>query len=257
VAQMVAGSYMTEISPIGIRGSVGVCSQVGIVVGIAFANFLTAPSFNIFGTYERWRYAFLVPSVFSVFQLCVLPFCPESPSFLIKAKGSYLALSTLKQLHRAHSAAMHMNNLRSEMAEGGKAGDDMSMSELLMAKHLRKQVLVGIVIKIGVQFSGIDAIFYYSTMMFRHANVADPQVATTLLSLVNLAMTFIAMAIMERAGRRALIMVTWCGMCTGFLVIFIAGSLESSSTSSLSSCLTWRSWRWCSSSCASPSASAT
>merc|ERR1719482_160007 len=67
VAQMVAGSYMTEISPIGIRGSVGVCSQVGIVCGIAFVNFLTAPSFNIFGTYERWRYAFLVPSCFSIF----------------------------------------------------------------------------------------------------------------------------------------------------------------------------------------------
>ncbi|EOD04452.1 hypothetical protein EMIHUDRAFT_250560, partial [Emiliania huxleyi CCMP1516] len=41
VAQMVAGSYMTEIAPIAIRGSVGVCSQVGIVCGIAFANFLT------------------------------------------------------------------------------------------------------------------------------------------------------------------------------------------------------------------------
>ena len=44
VAQMVAGSYMTEIAPIAIRGSVGVCSQVGIVCGIAFANFLTAPA---------------------------------------------------------------------------------------------------------------------------------------------------------------------------------------------------------------------
>ena len=44
VAQMVAGSYMTEIAPIGIRGSVGVCSQVGIVCGIAFANFLTVPA---------------------------------------------------------------------------------------------------------------------------------------------------------------------------------------------------------------------
>merc|ERR1712216_140592 len=121
-------------------------------------------------------------------------------------------------------AAKHMNNLRSEMSEGGKAGDDMSMSELLMAKHLRKQGLVGIVIKIGVQFSGIDAIFYYSTLMFRHANVPDPQIATTLLSLVNLAMTFIAMAIMEKAGRRALIMVTWCGMCAGFLVIFLSST---------------------------------
>ena len=78
-------------------------------------------------------------------------------------------------------------------------------SMLLRTSSLRKQVLVGIVIKIGVQFSGIDAIFYYSTLMFRHANVEDPQLATTLLSLVNLAMTWIAMGIMGKAGRRGLI----------------------------------------------------
>ena len=129
VAQMVAGSYMTEISPIGIRGSVGVCSQVGIVVGIAFANFLTAPSSNIFGSMELWRYTFLVPSMFSLFQMCILPFCPESPSFLIKSGGSQLALDTLKKLHRQHSAANHLSALRNEMQEGG-GGDDMSMVEL-------------------------------------------------------------------------------------------------------------------------------
>ena len=47
---------------------------------------------------------------------------------------------------------------------------------------------------------------------------------TTLLSLVNLAMTFIAMGIMEKAGRRALIMVTWVGMCSGFFTIFLAST---------------------------------
>ena len=61
--------------------------------------------------------------------------------------------------------------------------------------------------------------------MFRHANVSDPQLATTLLSLVNLAMTFIAMLIMEKAGRRALIMVTWVGMCSDFFAIYLAGTL--------------------------------
>ena len=224
VAQMVAGSYMTEISPIGIRGSVGVCSQVGIVIGIAFANFLTQPSFHIFGSMEKWRYTFLVPSLFSLFQLAVLPWCPESPSYLIKAKGSSTTLATLRALHRELSAAAHLSNLRQEVQEGGKAGDDMSVWELLRTSSLRKQVLVGIVIKIGVQFSGIDAIFYYSTLMFTQAKVADPQLATTLLSLVNLAMTFIAMGIMEKAGRRALIMVTWVGMCSGFFTIFLAST---------------------------------
>ena len=151
VAQMVAGSYMTEISPIGIRGSVGVCSQVGIVIGIAFANFLTQPSFHIFGSMEKWRYTFLVPSLFSLFQLAVLPWCPESPSYLIKAKGSSTTLATLRALHRELSAAAHLSNLRQEVQEGGKAGDDMSVWELLRTSSLRKQVLVGIVIKIGVQ----------------------------------------------------------------------------------------------------------
>lgn len=227
VAQMVAGAYMTEISPIGVRGSVGVCSQVGIVLGIALASYLTAPSFAVFGTLDRWRYTFLVPCAFSVFQLCVLPFCPKSPAFLIKSQGEEATWQTLKKLHRELSAANHMNALRNELKEGGNASgkEDMSIADLLRAKNLRKQVLVGIVIKIGVQFSGIDAIFYYSTLMFRNADVADPQFATFLLSLVNVAMTFIALTIMEKAGRRPLLMCTWVGMCCGFATIFVASTL--------------------------------
>ena len=80
VAQMVAGAYMTEISPIGVRGSVGVCSQVGIVLGISLASFLTAPSFAVFGTIDRWRYTFLLP--------CAL-LRPPLPA------NTYLCVSTL------------------------------------------------------------------------------------------------------------------------------------------------------------------
>jgi len=224
VAQMVAGAYMVEISPIGIRGSVGVCSQVGIVIGIALANFLTAPSFQMLGSMDKWRYLWLVPSGFSIFQMCVLPFCPESPAFLIKAAGDTATWNTLVKLHREASAHQHMSALRSEMKAGASTGGDMSIMELLNHKPLRKQLMVGVIVKIGVQFSGIDAIFYYSTIMFRHANVSDPQLATTLLSLVNLTMTFVALGIMEKAGRRSLMMVTWVGMCLGFFTIFVAGT---------------------------------
>ena len=219
VAQMVAGSYMTEISPVGIRGSVGVCSQVGIVIGIAFANFLTAPSFEVFGSMDKWRLTFLVPSLCSLFQLAVLPFCPESPSFLIKKGGSKLALATLNKLHRAESAAMHMNSLRNQMSEGGGSGDDYSIGTphgQTPRKHR------------GYRHQDWRAVLHrrdllLPTMMFVTPTLS--QMATTLLSLVNLAMTFIAMAIMEKAGRRALIMTTWVGMCTGFAVIFCASTL--------------------------------
>lgn len=57
-------------------------------------------------------------------------------------------------------------------------GSTYTIPQLLADRRLRKQLFVGVVIKIGIQFSGIDAIFYYSTLMFRHAKVADPQVRT-------------------------------------------------------------------------------
>jgi len=225
VAQMTAGSYMTEIAPLSIRGSVGVCAQAGIVTGIALANFLTAPSFHTLGSPLHWRTVFLVPSAFALFQLVVLPFCPQSPSFLIRKKGPEKTLATLVQLHKPTSALEILAELEKEL-EGGKGEEIYTIPQLLSDEKLRKQLIVGVTLKIGVQFSGIDAIFYYSTLMFRHANVADPQLATSLLSLVNLGMTFFAMLMMERIGRRVLMMTTWIGMCSAFATIFVANSLS-------------------------------
>jgi len=225
VAQMAAGSYMTEIAPIGIRGSVGVCSQVGIVIGITLANFLTAPSFHALGSARHWRFVFLVPSAFALFQLVVLPFCPQSPSFLIQKYGAGRTLSTLVLLHKPSSAIEVLTELQAQVNTAG-SGSAYTIPQLIGDVKLRKQLLVGVVIKVGVQFSGIDAIFYYSTLMFRHAHVANPQMATTLLSLVNLLMTFLAMLIMESAGRRRLMMTTWVGMCAGFSAIFISSYIS-------------------------------
>jgi SP family facilitated glucose transporter-like MFS transporter 1 len=277
VVQMVCGTYMTELSPVAVRGSVGVCSQLGIVLGIALANFLTAPSLHLFGSVEQWRNVFFVPVGFAVLQCLILPFCPDSPSFIIKVEGPRATLRTLLTLHRQDSADRHLSGLEAQLVES--KGEDMSMLDLLAAKHLRKQVVVGMVLKMAVQFSGIDAIFYYSTIMFRHANVSDPAYATLMLTLVNLAMTFVAsararfehthahvtvgrsradhallvhvcvarslaarymarslttrarpnhasaVAVIDMAGRRALIMITWVGMCSGFFVIFVASTV--------------------------------
>ena len=104
----------------------------------------------------------------------MLPFCPQSPSFLIRKKGPEKTLATLVQLHKPTSALEILAELEKEL-EGGKGEEIYTIPQLLSDEKLRKQLIVGVTLKIGVQFSGIDAIFYYSTLMFRHANVADPQ----------------------------------------------------------------------------------
>lgn len=149
--------------------------QVGIVIGITLANFLTAPSFHALGSARHWRFVFLVPSAFALFQLVVLPFCPQSPSFLIQKYGAGRTLSTLVLLHKPSSAIELLAELQAQVDTAGR-GSAYTIPQLIGDVKLRKQLLVGVVIKVGVQFSGIDAIFYYSTLMFRHAHVADPQV---------------------------------------------------------------------------------
>ena len=68
--------------------------------------------------------------------------------------------------------------------------------ELLSARKLRRHLVLGVILQLSMQFSGIDAVFYYSTMAFRQAGVADPQMATTFLGALNVVLTVIAIAIM-------------------------------------------------------------
>lgn len=70
-----------------------------------------------------------------------------------------------------------------------------------------------------MQFSGIDAIFYYSTTVFKQANVADPELATTFLGLINVIVTIFAVKYMDSLGRKALLTYSWIGMCSSFVLL--------------------------------------
>ena len=72
------------------------------------------------------------------------------------------------------------------------------------------------------RLSGIDAIFYYSSRVFRHAGLAHAQLASSALGLVNVAMTLIAIWAMYRAGRRVLLICGWFGMCAAYLLLTVA-----------------------------------
>ena len=91
--------------------------------------------------------------------------------------------------------------------------------ELLSARKLRRHLVLGVILQLSMQFSGIDAVFYYSTMAFRQAGVADPQMATTFLGALNVVLTVIAIAIMDRLGRRTLLLISWVGMALSYSVL--------------------------------------
>ena len=112
--------------------------------------------------------------------------------------------------------------MRTQAAMGDTAAPGYSLAQLAGARALRKQLIVGVVVQLSMQLSGIDAIHLYSTLSLRMAGVADPQLATTLLGATNVVMTAVAIAVMDKLGRRRLLLAGWAGMCASYAVLTVA-----------------------------------
>lgn len=98
--------------------------------------------------------------------------------------------------------------------------------ELLCSTELKKQLIVGIVVQLMMQFSGIDALFYYSTEIFYQAEVADPELATTLLGIVNVLVTLFAAKYMDSAGRKRLLTISWIGLFISYALLTMSFVLK-------------------------------
>ena len=221
ISTSVVPTYFSEISPIASRGAVGTMHQLGITVGILISQALSTPSLNLLGSVERWQWLFFVPCVTGVLELCVLPFCPESPSYLFSTEGEASARRTLQRLLPcSESVDEYLDNIRSEAsASQSHTKTTMSVVELFQERSLRKQLIVGITCQLMMQFSGIDAVFYYSTTVFYQAGVSDPELATTCLGVINVIITIIAVKFMDSAGRKTLLTWSWIGLFISFSIL--------------------------------------
>jgi len=223
VATSVVPTYLSEVSPVSIRGAVGTMHQLGITVGILISQALSTPSLNLLGSQEKWKWLFLVPVLCGLLEIVLLPFCPESPSYLYTTKGKDAARQALVQLQSEEAADEYLGYIEEEVLGTNKDDNSsMTIQELFLDRKLRKQLIVGITVQLMMQFSGIDAVFYYSTMVFKQAGVSDPALATTGLGIINVIITIIAVKFMDSAGRKTLLMYSWYGMCASFLTLTVS-----------------------------------
>jgi sugar porter (SP) family MFS transporter len=226
VATAVVPSYFAEISPIEVRGAVGTMHQLGITVGILISQALSTPSLNLLGSKQNWRWLFLVPVVCGFIEMAVLPFCPESPSYLYVTKGERDAREALVRLQSEAVADKYLGYIQEEIKASLTGGGAMGVLELFRDKTLRKQLIVGVTVQLMMQFSGIDAVFYYSTRVFYQADVQDPELATTCLGVINVIITIFAVKWMDTAGRKTLLTYSWIGMCASYVILTLSFVLK-------------------------------
>ena len=204
-ASVIAPNYIAEIAPTRVRGRCVTLYQLGIVVGILAAVFVNMriqhmgdDAWNI-STGWRWMFlAGIVPAI--LFGLMILP-AVESPRWLMKVHRRVQAMDVLTKLNGADTA-------RSEAAEIENAlnTEDGHISALFTT--FRRPLMLGILLAGLQQVSGITPIFSFLPEIFRSAGTAtsDAFFQSVLVSVINLLLTLFALRLVDRAGRKTLIL---------------------------------------------------
>ena len=225
--------YIAEISPERSRGRFVSLYQLAIVVGILvsfFVNMLiqqygttqapvpngmTSESWN---TVHGWRWMLGVLALPSVgFGLLLLPL-PESPRWLMKRGRRSEAEVILVRIGGTETARRELSQIEESLgAETGK------LSELFHG-GFGKAMLIGSLLAVFSQFGGINAIMYYGPELFKAAGAEDSQafLSTVILGFTNLLATFGAIALVDRVGRKALLI---AGVSIQVLALLIVGTL--------------------------------
>jgi MFS transporter, SP family, arabinose:H+ symporter len=218
-ASVISPNYIAEISPTRIRGRCVTLYQLGIVVGILAAVFVNMliqrmgdEAWNIS---VGWRWMFLagvVPAI--LFGAMIVP-AVESPRWLMKMGRRHDAMNVLAKINGAASAQAETIEI-----ENALAMEEGHFSELLTV--FRRPLLLGIMLAGLQQISGITPIFSFLPEIFRTAGTAtsDAFFQSVLVSLINLMFTLFALWLVDRAGRKTLIIV---GTSLQFVSLFLAG----------------------------------
>lgn len=219
MASMLSPMYIAEISPAPIRGRMVSLNQLTIVLGILITNLVNYALRN--NGVDAWRWMFglgVIPSVIFCLGIMVLP---ESPRWLIKAGRVDDAKRVLGLIGKPHFAAQTFSNIQESLTVQTKAD-----FKLPFQKHYRGALIAGIILAMFQQFCGINVVFNYSTTIFKSMGLStdDQLMQTVFIGAVNLFFTFVAFSLVDKIGRKPLMMAGAVGLA--FLYLLIAHFLD-------------------------------
>jgi sugar porter (SP) family MFS transporter len=204
-ASVVSPMYITEIAPAKRRGVLVAVSQLNIVLGILaayFSNYLVAA---VLGAEHpaAWRWMFGVMAAPSVAFLLTALLIPESPRWLVKQGRRDEAEQVLVRFgHEApgREAAEIADSLQAEMS---------GIHQTLFQRKYLKPLLLAFMVAAFNQLDGINAVIYYTADIFRMAGASKTSalLQSVIIGFTNLVMTLVAMALIDRMGRKTLLLV--------------------------------------------------
>lgn len=231
MASNVSPMYIAEISPAAWRGRLVSLNQLALVVGILAAQItnwriaervpehvtqaMIAASWN---AQYGWRWMFTAVAIPATIFLCTTPLIPESPRWLVARGRSEAAARVLERLGGQAYSEFELEAISETLAVSNSKRDWRAFR----SPNIRKLLLIGITLAVLQQASGINILFNYAEEVYRSAGYGVNEILFNIVitGTINLIFTLVAMLLVDRFGRRSLMILG----CLGVGVSHIAAS---------------------------------
>jgi len=218
VASILSPMYIAELAPAKYRGTLVSLNQLAIVVGILVAFF---SNYLLLDTGENnWRWMFLVMAAPAVLLFFSLFLVPESPRWLVARRQNDEALRILIKTSGKELAHAELKEIEATL----KNQEESTYRDLLTPK-IKPLLFIGIILAVFQQITGINTIMYYAPKIFASVGQSNDSALLQTIAIggTNLIFTLVAMVLIDRFGRKLLILFGSAGMTlmlTGLSVLF-------------------------------------
>lgn len=245
-ASVMAPAYISEIAPAKYRGALASVQQVAIIGGLSLSflsNYILAKISGsaeniLWMNYETWRWMFWVELVPAITFMLSLFFIPESPRFLVAKQKKEKALVVLKKLYGEGVGQEKLAEIDSSLAADHHKPRLSDLYDKTLGR-IRPIVWVGIGLASFQQLVGINVVFYYGTVLWQAVGFveSDALLINVVSGALSIAAVIAALVLVDRLGRKPLLVIGSVGMSITLALVVIAfstGSLSADNTLELS-----------------------
>ena len=233
---VLAPIYLAEISPSAMRGRIVSMNQLAIVLGLsaAYLSNFALQSLGQSGAHwvsaigldvHTWRWmlgAELLPA--TAWLLALFMLTPESPRWLMLKGRDDAARKVLLSLHSAERTEAIMARVRSQLLESGSSSQQGL--RLLLERPVLTALGFGLIVGVAQQITGVNAIYFYAPIVFEQSGVgADAALfQAALIGLTNVVFTLVAISLIDRIGRKPLLLAGLAGVALSTALVAYAFS---------------------------------
>ncbi|CAM0953758.1 unnamed protein product [Alopecurus aequalis] len=219
VISYVVPVYIAEISPQNMRGALGSVNQLSVTIGIMLAYLL--------GMFVPWRVLAVIGTLPCTVLIPGLFFIPESPRWLAKMNKMDDFETSLQVLRGFETdITSEVNDIKRAVTSSNKRA--AIRFQELNQKKFRMPLILGIGLLVLQQLSGINAVLFYASSIIKAAGITNSDLATFALGVIQVLATGVTTWLVDRAGRRILLIVSSAGMTLSLLVVAVAFFLKDS-----------------------------